>query len=123
MKKIVIASLAASLFSTAAFADVAFNLSVDVSARCEISKASASNGQAPTVVVHSACNAETFRLRFANEPVPNPIDKAEGNDVSTLVSGNSVIVTPRRPGQQVTVIHLARNISASDMGSLSIELY
>jgi hypothetical protein len=112
-----------AVMSSSALADVSFNLSAQVPAHCGISKASASNGRNATIVVHSSCNAETFRLSFSNAPGPNPIDVAEGNGLEASVQGASVLVRPRFPGNQVTVIHLARDVSPADMGSLSIDWY
>jgi hypothetical protein len=43
--------------------------------------------------------------------------------LSASVEGASVLVHPRFPGNQVTVIHLARDVSPADMGAISIEWY
>ncbi len=121
--KLMACALGLAVLSSAALADVSFNLSADIPAQCGISQTSASNGRNATIVVHSSCNAQTFRLQFASAPVPNPIDAAEGNGIATTVQGASVLVEPRQPGNQVTVIHLARDVSPSDLGQISLEWY
>jgi hypothetical protein len=121
--RIIACALGIAAMSTAAAADVSFNLSADVPARCGISKTTASNGRNATIVVHTSCNAEAFRLSFADSPISSPIDVAEGNDLSASVQGASVLIRPRFPGNQVTVIHLARDVSPADIGAVSIDWY
>ena len=103
-------------------ADIGYALSARVGAHCAIGKVTQSHGRAPSVIVHSSCNANVFRLRFAGLDGAVPL-RVEGNNAQTNLLADGVSIVPRRPGAQVTVLHFSEALPAAGPGSLTIEAF
>lgn len=104
-------------------ADVGFALAAQVRELCGIDRVTVSAGRQPTVVVHSRCNADAYRLTFVDLPENARIEAVQGNAKDALVKGTSIIVQSRRPGLQTAVVKFGRDVDPALLNRISLEVF